>query len=405
VEALQTDIIVAGTLAVDYSCDYAPFINTSSATDPVLHTSNPAVITQTLGGVAHNVARAAHLLGASTRLCSAVGDDLNGRAAVAQLAAEGMQTSAITTLEGQRTPLYVAVNDAKKDLVVAMADMGILDSPAAHAELRDTWLPAMSQAKPKAVVVDANWPDAALHSWFKAAKATGALTAFEPVSTAKAIRLFPDTSSLPHAQRAALELPVYPTHHVDIVTPNEYELSAMHQAARSTGAFDRPDWWSVIDALGIPSSGARNRFTNLMPRELVDAGVPQMAVQLLPFVPCVVTKLGKDGVLLTMLLRRGDRRLRSGEAGPHVLARTGMDEGDVGGVYMRLYPPVEVLSEGDVISVNGVGDTFLGALIAGLVRGGTGAEGLVDFAQKAAVLSLRSKDAVSPELNTLQKLL
>jgi len=38
-----------------------------------------------------------------------------------------------------------------------------------------------------------------------------------------------------------------------------------------------------------------------------------------------------------------------------------------GGVYMRLFPPVEVVE--DIVSVNGVGDTFLGVLVVGLAKG------------------------------------
>ncbi len=66
---------------------------------------------------------------------------------------------------------------------------------------------------------------------------------------------------------------------------------------------------------------------------------------------------------------------------------------------MRLFPGVEAVA--DVVSVNGVGDTFLGVLVAGLSRGGK-IEELVDVAQRAAVMTLRSSEAVSPELARLE---
>lgn len=78
----------------------------------------------------------------------------------------------------------------------------------------------------------------------------------------------------------------------------------------------------------------------------------------------------------------------------------------VGGVYMRLFPAVEEVRIEDVVSVNGVGDTFAGTLVAGLAgRDGRRVEEIVDIAQRAAVLSLKSKEAVSPGLGTLRILI
>lgn len=72
----HADILVAGSVAIDLSCDYsAP---ASGNMSPVINTSNPACISQSIGGVGHNVALAAHLVSkeARVRLCSMVGDDV-----------------------------------------------------------------------------------------------------------------------------------------------------------------------------------------------------------------------------------------------------------------------------------------------------------------------------------------
>jgi pseudouridine-5'-phosphate glycosidase/pseudouridine kinase len=66
---------------------------------------------------------------------------------------------------------------------------------------------------------------------------------------------------------------------------------------------------------------------------------------------------------------------------------------------MRLFPPVEIVD--DVVSVNGVGDTFLGVLVAGLAKGLELNEGLINVAQRGAVMTLRSKESVSPQLEEL----
>lgn len=64
---------------------------------------------------------------------------------------------------------------------------------------------------------------------------------------------------------------------------------------------------------------------------------------------------------------------------------------------MRLFPPAELVKQEDVVSVNGVGDTLLGVLVAGLVMKGTEArvEDVLMVAQEAAVRSLKSDRAVS----------
>lgn len=72
---------------------------------------------------------------------------------------------------------------------------------------------------------------------------------------------------------------------------------------------------------------------------------------------------------------------------------------------MRLYPAAERVPDEDTVSVNGVGDTFLGAVVAGLARGMELDERLVGFAQKAAVMTLKSPEAVSPHLGELKGLL
>ncbi|KAI7055587.1 hypothetical protein KC352_g44545, partial [Hortaea werneckii] len=129
-------VFVAGSLNVDLACDFISETS-SNAQSPELQTSNRAKIAQSLGGVGYNVARAAHLMGASVRLCSAVGDDLAGRAALVAMSGNGMRTTGIQTMrpanqeaETPRTSQYVAINDGRKDLMLAMADVSILEQTA-----------------------------------------------------------------------------------------------------------------------------------------------------------------------------------------------------------------------------------------------------------------------------------
>jgi pseudouridine-5'-phosphate glycosidase/pseudouridine kinase len=389
------DILVAGALAVDFSCDFAPDPS-SDDKSPLLQTSNPAVIRQSLGGVGHNVAKAAHYLGRNVRLCSVVADDLAGKMARQALQDDGMDTQEILPQKGT-TAQYVAVNDTNKDLVLAMADMAILES--ASPETLQKWADATQNAKPSWVAVDANWHPSLLRFWLDTAKQSGAFTAYEPVSTAKSLRVFATTPAAGFLGIAPL--PVYPNHLVDLASPNVLELQAMGEAARSRGLYEGQEWWEVIDALGIPSSGISHKLEKLTSRALVERGIPQQTVQLLPYMPTILTKLGAEGVLLTMLVPPNDARLANPKASRYMVSRAANSL--AGGVYMRWFRPPAVLRPAEIVSVNGVGDTFLGAILSAVTRPDCPEiEDAVDFAQAQAARTLRSREAVSPELRAVR---
>ncbi|CAJ2501749.1 Uu.00g046020.m01.CDS01 [Anthostomella pinea] len=389
----QADILVAGSVAVDLSCDYVG-ADSYENPSPHLHTSNPAHIAQSIGGVGRNVALAAHRVSQHTnvRLCSIIGDDLAGSTVLASLRSCGMDTSCIRQLShenypGSRTAQYVSVNDANKNLVLAMADMAILTSHASPAY----WNSALAaSSKPKWLVVDGNWTARDIRTWMQGGKRNHAQVAFEPVSKEKSTRLF-------SAEKGLAGLGVFPSVTVDLATPNQFELAAMHAAAQQNEYLDDSRWWEVIDAFGM--RGARDRFVKLTSSSMTDAGIPQQAVRLLPYIPTIVTKMASHGALLTTILKKDDPRLHDTASKPFILSRCANDHAEIGGVYMRLFPPVEQVE--DVVSVNGVGDTFLGVLIAGLAQGGK-VEDLIDISQKAAVLTLRSPQSVGENLGILE---
>ncbi|KAG2414245.1 hypothetical protein HFD88_003436 [Aspergillus terreus] len=389
----KVDILVAGSLAIDLACDYVPPAGEKTI-DPLASTSNPAAISQSIGGVGQNVAIAAHYLGSSVLFCSVVGDDLGGRTALAGLRAENLSTTGIQVLTGSRTAQYVAINDAKKDLVLAMADMGIMEQPETALDFDTVWEPLVARTKPQWVVVDANWSPAVMGRWIAVARRHGARVAVEPVSTAKSRRLF-DGADAPISAADCV-----PRHAVSLAAPNQLELAEMYAAAREHGLFDSDGWWGVIDAMGMSSAGSRDRLVALTSAQMVDQGIPQQSIQLLPFVPCIVTKLGAQGVLVTQLLRPGDPRLTAPESAPYILSRASGDAA-IGGVYMRLFPPAAVLADADVVSVNGAGDTLLGAVVSGLARGAATVEEVIPLAQRASVLTLQSAGGVSRELRGL----
>ncbi|KAH8586460.1 Indigoidine synthase A like protein-domain-containing protein [Bisporella sp. PMI_857] len=386
-------ILVFGSVAVDTNC-------TANGT-PQMHTSNIAKMSSSIGGVGYNVAFAAHLVGGneSVGLCSLVVDDVAGQTILSNrslIQEDGLGTDGILKISSstsRRTAQYIAVNDAKGDLVIAIADMGvfeerILDSHLSTIQVSDNL---------KWIVVDANWNPDTARAIMSKYSSLGVKVAFEPVSVAKSSRI------LQPSLKDRVNLGVYPQNMVNLTTPNQHELSAMHAAAREYGLFENEEWWKVIDAFGISSAGARDRFVSITNSAMTDRGIPLQTVQLLPFFPTIVTKLGVDGVLLTELLKPNDPRLRDPIHSKYILCRTFnmSDKLSIGGVYMRLYPCVEKVE--DVVNVNGVGDTFLGVLVAGLARGLPLRNDLINLAQKGAVMTLRSKMSVHPKLRDLNK--
>lgn len=332
-----------------------------------------------------------------------------GTSIVSALENEGLDTSGVVVLPttgnakgpsfDNRTAQYVAINDAEKNLVVAMADMRLFDnatSSPTRVERRLLMKNLLSRST--WVVIDANWNPLVLKrlllkNWNQKAKNQTKIV-FEPVSVPKASRIFESTSdSTKHWTVGA-----FPRHDIHLSTPNQYELAAMHAAAKNNGFFESQEWWEVIDALGIPSSGARDRFVSITNRKLTDEGIPLQTIQLLPYIPTILTKLGVEGVLLTELLKPGDERLTRQSEAPFILSRNSNGSSEVGGVYMRLFP-AEVVQ--DIVSVNGVGDTFLGVLVAGLAQGLRLDEKLINIAQRAAAMTLRSKESVSPEVRQI----
>ncbi|KAL8721604.1 MAG: hypothetical protein Q9181_007675 [Wetmoreana brouardii] len=394
----HTDVFVAGSLAIDLSCDFMPRKGANSSITPLMYTSNPATISQGLGGVGQNIASTIQYLDTSVQLCSATGNDAAGTVARSMLAAKGLSLSGIVEKPSARTAQYVAVNDAQRDLVLAMADMTILEE--CHSEVDTLWKASLEGCKPKWLVVDANWDSLTLQWWIKHGKAMNAKIAFEPVSVPKAGRIFVSDPA------ADFELGVLPGHTVSLATPNKLELASMHTAAREAGFFERNDWWQVIDAMGLSASGSRDKLVSVTDPGLVDDGIPQQSIQLLPFVPTILTKLGEKGVLMTQMLKPGDARLTSSANSKYILSRADANHRTLGGVYMRLLPPTEKVPATDIVSVNGAGDTFLGIIIAGLAKADP--QPLVDLiqiAQQGSRMTLRSKETVSADMKMLKDLL
>ncbi|KAK9241383.1 Ribokinase-like protein [Lipomyces kononenkoae] len=422
----RADCLVVGAVAIDLTCDLTYGILDKQST--WIHTSNPGAIHRTPGGVGFNVCLAAayaslsHSPDTTIRMVSAVGPEARDLPAVLNLTSTGSpDLSGVLVVEDGRTAQYIAMHDRKGDLIVACADMALVEqlSPA-HIKSEFT----RAGKSPYWVGVDANLDRVPLSTAILCARQAGAKVLLEPTSVARAREIL-ELSDV----GVTNVLPNPPT--VDVMTPNVFELEGLFSHARELGLFERQDWWNVIDAIGATtdlqnSIGWMARESGIM-EQIVDKGLVQMAVHLLPFIPNLFVKIGQLGVITVQLVMANQVRGRM--VGPGQLstgpgfvmwrgkpiegrARTGGgDNNNNVCLIVRHHPAHKV--PGDIVSVTGAGDSFAGVLLSELVAADKqGMQNILadvdamarilDRAQKASVLTLMSRFAISPDIKHLK---
>ncbi|MGI8823570.1 MAG: PfkB family carbohydrate kinase [Acidimicrobiia bacterium] len=151
---------------------------------PIAGTSNPGRVHRSVGGVAANIARNLARLEVDVALVSAVGDGPEGRAAIARLDGDGVDTSGVAVRPGASTATYLAVLDTAGELVLAVADARIiegidgttLDAVGAVLSSADIW------------VVEANLTPHTMTHLFER-RPVGTMVVADAVSALKATRL------------------------------------------------------------------------------------------------------------------------------------------------------------------------------------------------------------------------
>lgn len=154
--------------------------------------------------------------------------------------------------------------------------------------------------------------------------------------------------------------------------PNIHELATLYQHIRTLRTpSDEPDprfqhglWFDYITVQG-------DLLTRRMPEWVVNEGVVQMAVSLLPVIGTLFIKSGGRGVLVVQrvsgqqAVEEWRMAARNQERGLLVAVST---SGPEEAVVIRHFPAVE-LPESEVISVTGAGDNLAGAMLACMSRG------------------------------------
>lgn len=157
-----------------------------------LGATNPGQVRRSVGGVARNIAENLARLGQPVFLISAVADDEAGRWVLERTRGAGVEVSHVAVVPQGRTGTYLAVLDEQGNLVVAVDDMGILETitPRYLQDRRSLFEQAAM------VVLDANLSPAALRSAIRLARRCGVPVAADPTSPTLAMRLRPFLSEL-----------------------------------------------------------------------------------------------------------------------------------------------------------------------------------------------------------------
>lgn len=166
-------------------------------------------------------------------------------------------------------------------------------------------------------------------------------------------------------------------------SPNLIELAHIYRTASSESLelTSHEHWWSVIDSMSL-GSHFRMELEQLARLDacdstlskgtlafLLDNGIAQMAVNLLPFFQHFILKAGEKG-LFTVFRIPAVIAQQSAWAyeRTNIRERQVVAQGRDGAIVVLKHYPANVLPVTDVVNVTGAGDSLVGAVLATLVQ-------------------------------------
>ncbi|THH34045.1 hypothetical protein EUX98_g143 [Antrodiella citrinella] len=398
----STKLVVVGASAVDITAQ------ASKATPFTTHSTVPGAVHMSLGGVGRNMAEAAHrTLTASsepytheTVLVSAVGQDSFGRLLTEESKQIGMRTDGFLATPGSRTAVCNMSIDEDGGLIGGVADMDIIQSLETTAVLE-----SLTRYNPVLVALDGNLSEDTLTSVVAFCNNRNTPVFFEPTSVAKSVRILPAVST------SKITRPP-----IAFASPNLLELAHMYNAAGSDPLelTQRTSWWEAIDSMNL-GSNFRLELEQLSRRNasdhdpsrgtlsfLLERGIAQMGIHLLPFIQHLMIKCGDLGVVV--IFRVTAPSAWSNEQ-TNIHARQVLVKGQTGGHLVLKHFPAIPLKVEDVVNVTGAGDSLVGSMLSSLLQNPSAFKDpltlsqLVAHGQEAAVKTLQSSLAVSPLLS------
>ncbi|KAH9044719.1 indigoidine synthase A-like protein [Lactarius pseudohatsudake] len=400
------NLVVVGAAAVDVVAQARTIPDADSSCGR--HSTSPGTVALHLGGVGRNIAEAAHRVSVSkfqsrpseTVLVSSVGDDSLGRLLMEEMRRIGMRTNGVIT-SGEKSAVCNMVLDGFGNLIGGVADMDIV-----HSIEPEMVISRVVEHDPALVAMDANVSPAVLKALVQHCNANDIQIFFEPTSVIKSTSILPAISS-------ALGSDFDGGSPIKFASPNLLELAELYKCARTEPweLMSHDYWWKTVDKFSIGTE-FRSSLDRLARENagkgtlsfLVDQGIAQMAVNLLPFFQHLVIKCGDLGVLLAMRFPTDRPTAWAGER-TDIQRRQIVAHGKSELVVIKHYPAHEIDPQ-SLVSVTGAGDSLVGAILATLTQNSSTFDSpeLVDqviaLAQSAAVQTLQSPLAVSPSLSS-----
>ncbi|KAK7059005.1 hypothetical protein VNI00_001629 [Paramarasmius palmivorus] len=392
-------VIVTGASAVDVTSQSSTGTDTSLR----IHSTVPGKISLTLGGVARNIAEAAHRVSQnkdSVMLLSPIADDLLGDFVRRETRKLGMRLDGLTVGAGA-TAACNMILDADGNLMTGIANMDIIQDFTARSVNS-----IIGKHRPSMVALDGNMTDDAIAEIVDSCHTTGirakSMISFsEPTSVTKATKILQAISG----PRNKMSAPIY------AITPNLLELKQIYKSASEDhDLFSRPEWWKILDGFSLGNQFRMDleHLSRSRPSQgvvgvpfLVNEGVAQMAVNLLPFFEHIFIKCGEAGVVVVMRAPTGSEWANQQS---NVHERCVISHGSNASIMIAHFPALPA----ELVNVTGAGDSFVGALVSRLIEqpkalnNMKSLEETINFAQRAAVLTLGSEAAVSPLLSQLE---
>lgn len=377
--------------------------------------SNPGKLRSAIGGVGFNVSLAHKYASNSTyRFVSVVGDDFAGKLLLNELKKTHGDTSGIKVESSALTAQYTAMLDPQGELLLACADMSIFEETAVLSFLKAQVL----RAQPETIVADCNLSSEVLSLLLEVVKKD---LGYQP-------KLIVEPTSGPKLGRIARvntrNLGVFPKNTISMITPTVAELENIHSNFSRRELFDDYDeWFPALDSLGINSqfreklAAQANKHDVL--KLLLEKGVVQQCLQLVPYIPNIAVKLGKKGVVLVKLSTDVDSYKSIPTTSPHAPAFVYTSQGQVVddqrvGVVIEYFPIPPENENLKVVNVTGAGDTFLGVLSSHISKNdwlGSEIKSIEQEwamwesfynAQVASGLSIQAHEAISPKIKQLK---
>lgn len=343
-------LAVIGSVAVDVVCK-------TQSEMPYMEDSNPGAVTESIGGVGFNVALATQMKSSNpvVFISKINKNDSSGQFIVNQMKALGMYNKGLVDSSDNSTARYVSMHNGKGELIMACADMGIIETLQV-----DEVLPTLLQVQPRDVIIDANISVQLMSNLVRAME-NQCNFIYEPTSVVKCGKI----GQVP-------DLPVFPKSPFRLMTPTVNELQAMAERFKAEGKLDDiQGWFNVLDAIGV--SSLRTKLDLLSHRDplikhYLNTGVFQIAFQLLPYFPCIVLKDGANGVTVFQINDQitAAQKERSQGSSWSLMTKPEAGRHDLGVTieHFDAYP-----LSGQLKNVTGAGDALLGALVAATPHG------------------------------------